>query len=86
MAKVREIQSCGGKIFQELSHGCYDYLDSISNGTDRPKLNFAIECDDGVTRQITIRQTDNGIEVYGDFEGMPDFVEWCKKHCESAQG
>jgi len=80
MAKVREIQSCGGKISLRLMDACFDYLEDVIDGTDRSKLNFSIETDSGDIKHITFCQEDNGIHVYGDFEGMPNFLEWAQLH------
>ncbi len=82
MAKVKQIQICGGDIRTMLSDACVSYLQALTHGTDREKLNFAITLDDGTTKQITFCQCDDGIEVYGNFEGMPNFLDWAKKHTE----
>jgi hypothetical protein len=79
MAKVKEIQVCGGRITTMLSDACLNYIEDIAQGTDRAKLNFSIVLDDGTTKHITFRQEDDGIHVYGDFEGMPDALEWANR-------
>ena len=79
MAKVKEIQVCGSRIATMLSDACLNYIEDIAQGTDRPKLNFTVVLDDGSIKHITFRQEDGGIEVYGDFEGMPNFLEWAKR-------
>lgn len=84
MAKVKEIQICGGRITTPLSGGtladaCLNYIEALSQGVDREKINFTITLDDNTTKSITFRQEDDGIHVYGDFEGMPDAFEWSKR-------
>jgi len=76
MAKAEEIQVCGLNLYNKLYHACQDYIKRVDEGIDREKLNFAIKLADGSTKHITFRETANGIEVYGDFEGMPDMLEW----------
>jgi hypothetical protein len=69
MAEVIEIQVCGGKICADLKSACEEYLRCIENDVDR----------NDVVKHITFRKTDDGIVVYGDFEGLPNFVEWAKE-------
>ena len=76
MAKVKDIQICGGEITTTLYDTCLKYIRAIDQGVDREKLHFTIALDDGSTKHITFRQMDDGIHVYGDFEVMPDFLEW----------
>jgi len=79
MAKAEEIQVCGLDLYDRLYHACQDYIRRVDEGIDREKLNFAVKLDDGSTKHITFRETADGIEVYGDFEGMPDMLEWAKR-------
>jgi len=79
MAKVKEIQVCGNRIATMLSDACLDYLQDITEGTDRPKLHFTIILDNGISKAITFRQEDTGIEVYGDFLGLPSFLDYAKR-------
>jgi hypothetical protein len=78
MAKVKEIQICGGKICDRLYGACGEYIKAIDNGTDREKLHFDILLDNGQTKSITLRQMEDGVHVYGDFEGMPNALEWVR--------
>ena len=80
MAKLREVQVCGCRVFDNLEEACSDYLHCLANDIDREKLNFAVELDDGTVKHITFRETEDGVEVYGDFEGMPDALEWAQKY------
>ena len=79
MARVKEIQVCGGKLTYMLSAACLTYIEEITQGTDRAKLHFYIILDDGTIKGITFRQEDDGIHVYGNFEGMPNALEWSLK-------
>lgn len=79
MAKVEEIQVCGGDTATTLIDACLVYIQAVDQDTDREKLNFSIILDDGTTKHITFRQENDGIHVYGDFEGMPNFLEWSRK-------
>jgi len=78
MAKVKEIQVCGGKLFYSLYDACQDYIECVDNGIDREKFNFSITLSSGEVKHITIRETDEGLVAYGDFEGLPNALEWAQ--------
>lgn len=78
VARVKEIQVCGGRLFTMLSDACLDYIECISQGIDREKMNFSVILPDGQVKHITFRQEDDGIVVYGDFEGLPSMLDWAK--------
>ena len=78
MATVKEIQVCGGKLCTTLEEACQEYLMRLSQGTDRAKLNFAIVLATGKVKGITIRQEDDRVAAYGDFDGLPDALEWAQ--------
>lgn len=78
MAKVEEIQVCGGKICHDLAAACSEYLECIAKGTDREKLHFDIVLSNGITKSITIRQEESEVVAYGDFDGLPDALEWAQ--------
>ena len=78
MATVIEIQVCGSKLVSTLKKACQEYLHCLKNGTDREKLHFCIVLATGETRSITIRQEDNEVVAYGDFEGLPNALEWAQ--------
>lgn len=82
MAKVKEIQICGVVLTTRLLNACREYIGAIKTGTDREKLNFTIELDNGEIKHITFRQMEDGIHVYGDFEGMPNALERAKRVTE----
>ena len=70
MATVTEIQVCGGSIYKMLSDACLEYLQNVAEGTDRAKINFSITLSNGIVKHITIRQEDDRVVAYGDFEGL----------------
>ncbi len=81
MAKVHSIQVCGLDYYNNLEDACLDYVNhSINETPDSPpmKIHFAIDLDDGTTKSITFRHEGKTLHVYGDFEGIPDFLEWSK--------
>jgi len=78
MATVKEIQVCGGKIHKTLSEACLNYLERVDIGTDREKIDFAILLANGETRHITIRQEDDKVVAYGDFDGLPNALEYAQ--------
>ena len=79
VAVVKEIQVCGGRLFTNLEKACRDYLECLANGIDREKLNFSITLPDGKTKHITIRQEDNRVVAYGDFEGLQNALDYAKE-------
>jgi len=79
MATVNEIQVCGRSLHKMLSEACLDYLECIARGTDREKINFSIILSNGEVKHITIRQEDDRVVAYGDFEGLPNVLEWVEK-------
>jgi len=78
MAKVIEIQVCGGRITTGLLDMCSAYIQNVEEGTDSPKLHFTIMMDDNTVRHITFRQEDESIVGYGNFEGLPSFLDYTK--------
>jgi len=75
-AKVIEIQVCGGRLFNNLADACGNYLECLEDHTDREKIHFCIELPDGLTKSITIRQEGNKMVAYGDFDGLPNFLDY----------
>ena len=79
MTKVVDIQVCGSHISHNLEDMCKEYLECLKSEFYPPlKLNFAIILSNGETKHITIRQEDEGMVAYGDFEGLSNFLEWAK--------
>ena len=78
VATVKEIQVCGGRIFRMLSDACLEYIQCIAQETDREKIAFVVKLPNGQIKCITFRQEDDGIVVYGDFEGLPSMLDYAK--------
>ena len=78
-AVVKEIQVCGLKTHKMLSDACLDYLKCIASGIDREKISFCIILPDGGVRYIIIRQEDDEMIAYGDFEGLPSFLDYSRE-------
>ena len=83
-AVVRWIQVGGGRICQTLEDACAGYnemmIESLEEGLQpRTKILFAIQCPDGQTRQITIRDEDGEVVAYGNFEGLPSVLGYAKE-------
>ena len=78
MAKVIEIQICGGKIATTLKDACEEFLSCVDE-TDREKIHFTIRLNDGTTKAITFRQMGDGVHVYGDFKGMKNALNWARE-------
>lgn len=78
-AIVTEVQVCGGRIFNNLEEACKDYLQCLSEGIDREKLNFGITLPSGEVKHITVRQEGDQIVAYGDFQGLPSFLNYAKR-------
>lgn len=84
-AIVREIQIGGGRIVDSLEAACREYIRMVDNsGEDgyRAKLCFILELPIGEVKQITIRDTDSQTVAYGDFGGLPSFLDYAKKEVE----
>jgi len=63
---VKEIQVCGGRLFNNLEEACKDYLRCLEVGTDRKKFNFTIVLPNGEVKHITIKQENDQMVAYGD--------------------
>lgn len=73
-AKVIEIQVGGVHDAGSLHDACRELVAQDETGAP-PKIHFVILCPDGETRYITIRDEDEEVIAYGDFEGLPSLVE-----------
>lgn len=78
-AIVNEIQVCGGRIFSNLEQACEDYLQCLREGIDREKFNFGITLPNGQIKSITIRQGDEKVIAYGDFDELPSFLDYAEE-------
>jgi DNA invertase Pin-like site-specific DNA recombinase len=71
-AVVNEIQVNGGVIVHSLEEAITEY----HKNHDSFKLHFLITLPNGETKSITIRQEQSLTVAYGDFEGLPNFIEY----------
>lgn len=74
-AIVRDIQVCGGIVVTNLEAACKEYLKELPD-TDRPKLAFSVILPTGKVKHITIRQEENCVVAYGDFDGLPSMLDY----------
>ena len=76
LAKVREIQVNGYYICRNIRDACKKLL---ADDGSLEKLNIAVILKDGSVKHLTIRQEDDCIYAYGDFAGLPDFLEYAQE-------
>lgn len=82
-AVVKEIQVGGYKCVHSLEVACKSYCDMVEKEEGyRAKLIFVIKLPNGEIKQITIRDEDNQTVAYGDFEGLPGFLDYAKEVCK----
>ena len=74
-AVVKEIQVGGFYNVESLEDACKVFL---KENVKRTKIHFTIQCPDGKVRFITIRDEDGGTVAYGNFEGLPSFLDYAK--------
>ena len=84
MAKtlVKDIQVGGDVCVNSLEEACKEFAKMVSRSSEagyRAKLNFAIELPDGTVKSITIWGEDDQTVAYGDFEGLPSFLDYSKE-------
>ena len=82
-AIVTEIQVGGGPLCNSLIGACQLFLGP--DGRGRPKISFSIKLSNGEQRHITIRDDEQTV-AYGDFEGLPSFLDYARESCEGAAG
>ena len=79
-AVVIGIQVGGLENYHTLEDACEAYTKYLSEGGGlRTKINFTIKLPDGKTKYITIRDEDEETIAYGDFEGLPSFLDYSKE-------
>ena len=83
IAKVVYIQVGGGLNATSLEDACKKFL---SKDSPRDKIHFLIELPSGEQRWITIRDDDGETVAYGNFVGLPDFLEYVKGRVKSGKG
>jgi len=83
-ASVTQIQVRGLFIHSSLEDACRDYVDMVALYTSpRIKIHFSIRLPNGETRSITIQDEDGGTVAYGDFEGLPGFLDYAQEEIAS---
>jgi len=81
-AIVTEIQVGGFRTVSNLRDACEEYTSMfLGKGTVpfRTKIHFEIALPSGIRKVITIRDEDNQTVAYGDFEGLPSFLDYAKE-------
>jgi len=83
-ATVIGIQVGGLDNYHNLENACKGYIEYLENCATylippRTKIQFAIQTPDGGTKYITIRDEDEETVAYGDFEGLPSFLDYSKE-------
>lgn len=80
MVKVVEIQVGGVWVCHTLEEAVKEYQRMLNEVEGyRAKINFTIELPDGQVKSITIRDDDEETIAYGDFEGLPSFLDWANE-------
>ena len=74
-AIVKEIQVGGVQSCGSLLEAC----GVLSQEFLRLKINFLIELPNGELKTITIRDEEGETVAYGDFEGLPSFLDYAKE-------
>ena len=80
IAKVIEIQVGGGTICHSLEKACITFKGMVdTHEVPRTKMHFTIQLPSGEIRGITIRDEDERTVAYGNFEGLPNFLDYAKE-------
>ena len=82
-AIVVDIQVGGFWTEHSLKGATHRYI-AMLNGEEgyRAKMIFAIRLSSGEIKLITIRDEDDETVAYGDFEGLPSFLDYSKEVLE----
>jgi len=79
-AKVIEIQVGGGQIYHTLEDACNAFNEMMRAWeAPRTKIHFTVQLSNGEVKTITIRDEDNETVAYGNFEGLPSFLDYAKE-------
>ncbi len=81
-AIVIEIQVGGGKSVHSLEEACTEFINMVRATSDtgyRAKLNFTIKLPNEELRSLTVRDEDKETVVYGDFKGLPTFLDYSEE-------
>lgn len=76
-AIITKIQVGGQRIVRSLDEACVEYVLMVE--PLRAKITFIIKLPNGETRHITIRDEDGQTVAYGDFGGLPSFLDYAKE-------
>lgn len=75
-AIVKQIQVGGICEAKSLEEACEKYTQPTIM---RSKIYFLIKLPNGEEKSITIRDEDDETVAYGDFEGLPSFLDYAKE-------
>ena len=79
-AIVTEIQVGGMTLVSNLQEACRQYVNLMNlEECPRAKIHFSIRLPNGEMRSITIRDEDGETVAYGDFEGLPGFLDYAQE-------
>ncbi len=84
MAKaiVVNIQIGGAYEAKNLEEACRKYIEMVDGSIQmgyRAKMSFVIKALDGEDKQITIRDEDYQTVAYGNFAGLPSFLDYARE-------
>jgi len=77
-AEVVGIQVCGVKHAESLKEAV-ELLVKGGYSSLAYKLNFTVKLANGTLRTITIRDDEGETVAYGDFEGLPSFLDYARE-------
>jgi hypothetical protein len=75
VAEVIEIQIGGLTIVNNLFDACKELIHQKKSPLP-VKINFTIKLPNGEIKTITVRDENSGTVAYGDFVGLPSFLEY----------
>ena len=79
-AIVTEIQVGGGTICHSLEKACITFKGMVdAQECPRTKIRFGILLPNGQGKTITIRDEDGQTVAYGDFDGLPNFLDYAEE-------
>jgi len=81
-AVVASIQVGGVMDARNLEEACRKYIKMVDSSDEegyRAKIIFVIALPNGEVKQITIRDEDEETVAYGDFEGLPSFLDYAQE-------
>jgi len=79
-AIVTGIQVGGGKMCYTLEDACNAFNEMMRAWeAPRTKMHFTIQLSNGEVKTITIRDEDDETVAYGDFVGLPSFLDYAEE-------